>query len=417
MDADVIIAGGGLVGLTGGLALAQAGFDVLVLDASPATDRVAAAFDGRASALAYANFRMLETLGVAERLEGGAQPIAEILVTDGRPEDGLRRGGAGGAFLRFDPSELSGREDGEPLGYMVENRRMRGALLQCAAESRRLTHRAPAAVQSVAFEPAAARITTESGEELRAPVVLGAEGRSSLVREALGVRTHGWGYPQAGVVATVRCERPHHGVAHEYFLPAGPFAILPLTENRASLVWTEREDAAKAAVGLSDAAFAAEIARRFGDFLGAVTPEGPRWSYPLELRIAEKFVGPRAALIGDAARRIHPIAGQGFNLGMKDVAALADVLLDAAHLGEDIGGLDVLERYQRWRRFDSAVMAVATDAFNRLFSTDFAPVRLARDAGLAIVNRIAPARRLFMRDAGAELGDLPRLLRGERLDA
>lgn len=417
MDADVIIVGGGLVGLTAGLATAQAGFETLVLDASPATDRVAAAFDGRASALAYANFRMLETLGVSARLEGGAQPISEILVTDGRPGDGLRRGGAGAAFLRFDPSELSGREAGEPLGYMVENRRMRGALLQSAAEASRLTHRAPEAVRDVSFDTGAASVTTQTGEVLKAPLVVGAEGRHSLVRDALGVRVHGWGYRQSGVVATVRCERPHGGVAHEYFLPSGPFAILPLTENRASLVWTERNAAAKAAVALDDAAFAAEIARRFGDFLGEVRPEGPRWSYPLELRIAERFAGARGVLIGDAARRIHPIAGQGFNLGLKDAAALADVLRDASRLGEDIGGLEVLLRYQRWRRFDSAVMAVATDVFNRLFSTDLAPVRLLRDAGLAMVNRIPPARRLFMRDAGADLGDLPRLLRGERLDA
>jgi 2-octaprenyl-6-methoxyphenol hydroxylase len=242
---------------------------------------------------------------------------------------------------------------------------------------------------------------------------VGAEGQTSLVREAMGVRVVGWDYPQSGLVATVAMEQPHQGVAHEYFLPSGPFAILPLTENRASLVWTERTAAAKAAMALDAETFEAEMRRRFGDFLGEVRVIGPRFSYPLGLRVADSFVASRAALLGDAARRIHPIAGQGFNLGLKDAAALADVLAEAHGVGLDVGGLDVLERYQRWRRFDSVMLAAATDLFNRLYSNDIPPVRFARDLGMAAVDRLPFARRLFTRDAGADLGELPSLLRAE----
>jgi 2-octaprenyl-6-methoxyphenol hydroxylase len=413
---DVIIVGGGMTGLAGGLALAHAGLRTVVLDAAPAASRVAPDFDGRASAIAYANFRMLERLGVAARLEGRVQPIAQILVSDGRAPDGLRRGGPGPALLRFDARELDaragdGRNDLEPLGYMIENRWLRRALQEAIAAAENVVHRAPARVEAVVLEPGAARVRLAGGEALAAPLVVGAEGAASVVRETMGVRVVGWDYPQRGLVATVRHEKPHNGVAHEYFLPSGPFAILPLTENRASLVWTERTRAAEAAMALREVDFEAEVRRRFGDFLGAVRIEGPRFSFPLGLRMAEDFVRSRAALLGDAARRIHPIAGQGLNLGLKDAAALADVLGEAARVGLDLGGLDVLERYQRWRRFDSVMLAAATDLFNRLYSNDLAPVRLLRDLGMAAVDRLAFARRLFARDAGADLGEIPSLLR------
>jgi len=268
-------------------------------------------------------------------------------------------------------------------------------------------------VASVRFEPAHGVVLLKDGTELTGKLVIGAEGRKSLVRDAIGVRTVGWSYRQNGLVATVRHEKPHNGIAHEYFLPSGPFAILPLTGNRASLVWTERRAAAEAAIALGPEIFEAEVRRRFGDFLGEVHVEGPRFTYPLELRVAERFVAPRAALMGDAARRVHPIAGQGFNLGLKDAAALSDVLGEALHVGLDPGALDVLERYQTWRRFDSVALAAATDVFNRLYSNDLAPVRFARDLGMAAVNRLGVARRLFSRDAGADLGELPSLLRAE----
>jgi 2-octaprenyl-6-methoxyphenol hydroxylase len=408
---DVVIVGGGMAGLAGALALGRAGLRTLVLDAAPAERRVAPEFDGRASAVAYANFRMLGRLGVAGHLEGRVQPITEILVSDGHAPDGLRRGGPGPAFLHFAARELDDREDGEPLGYMIENRWLRHALLAALDVAPNVTHRAPARVADVALSPESARLTLADGEEIRAPLVVGAEGAASLVREAMGVRSVGWDYPQAGLVATVRHEKPHGGMAHEYFLPSGPFAILPLTEDRASLVWTERRAAAAAAMALDEAGFEAEVRRRFGGFLGALRVEGPRFSYPLGLRVAEAFVRPRAALLGDAARRIHPIAGQGLNLGFKDAAALADVLAEASRVGLDLGGLDVLERYQRWRRFDSVMLAAATDVFNRLYSNDLPPVRFLRDLGMAAVDRLPLARRLFTRDAGADLGELPSLLR------
>jgi 2-octaprenyl-6-methoxyphenol hydroxylase len=410
---DVIVAGGGMAGLAAGLALARAGLDTAVVDAAPAEAQLAPTFDGRASAIAYANYRMLLKLGLGPALEGHVQRIEHILVSDGRAPDRLRRGGPGPTLLHFDRRDLDPREEGEPLGYMLENRRLRFGLLEAAQSAPRLTTIAPVKVVGVTLKPEAGRVQLADGRELDAPLVVGAEGQTSLTREAMGVRVVGWDYPQSGLVATVVMEKPHRGVAHEYFLPSGPFAILPLTENRASLVWTERTAAAKAAMALDPATFEAEMRRRFGDFLGDVRIVGPRFSYPLGLRVADRFVAPRAALLGDAARRVHPIAGQGFNLGLKDAAALADVLEEAHGVGLDVGGLDVLERYQRWRRFDSVMLAAATDLFNRLFSNDVAPVRFARDLGMAAVDRLPFARRLFTRDAGADLGELPSLLRAD----
>jgi len=223
----------------------------------------------------------------------------------------------------------------------------------------------------------------------------------------------GWSYPQVGIVATVEHEKPHNGVAYEHFLPSGPFAILPMTGNRSSLVWTETKTKAPALLALDEAGFNAELARRFGDHLGKTKSAGPRWSYPLAFHIARDFVKPRFALAGDAAHGIHPIAGQGLNLGLKDAAALAEVLLDAARLGRDIGALDTLKRYERWRRFDSVVMGGTMDALNRLFSNDIAPIRHLRDLGLGIVDSIAPARKFFMRHAGGDVGKLPKLMKGE----
>jgi len=412
-DCDVVIVGGGMVGATLALALKSAGLKPILVDRAAMSAQRDAAFDGRASAIAYSSFRQWRVLGVGDALEGDAQRIEQILVTDGR-SPGAGSGPALPTFLRFDSAEIARRTDGEPLGYMLENRHIRAALAQGLLDSD-IEVVAPAKVMAVVAEAADARVLLEGGREIVAPVVIGADGRGSFVRRAAGINAIGWPYGQSGVVATVDLERPHNGVAHEFFLPTGPFAILPLRDNRASLVWTETAAAAEALMGARPEVFAAHLSRRFGDVAGAVSATGPRFAYPLSLSLAERTVAPRMALVGDAAHTIHPIAGQGLNLGLKDIAALAEVLVDAARLGEDIGNVLVLERYARWRRFDTVMLAAATDAFTRLFSNDHAALRLVRDAGMAAVNAIPPARRFFMQEAGGASGELPRMLRGEAL--
>jgi 2-octaprenyl-6-methoxyphenol hydroxylase len=409
---DVVIAGGGLTGPTLALALSDAGFKVALCDVEPLQARLDPGFDGRASAIAAANWRQWRTLGVAHRLEPDAQPIRRILVTDG-PAPGPSAAAPFPAFLEFSSSDLGG-EDGEPMGRMIENRHIRRAFAEALAE-REVATFAPAAVVEAVIEDPACRATLSDGGVLEAPLLVGAEGRRSVVREAAGIGTYGWAYDQCGVVATVRLERDHEGVAHEYFLPGGPFAILPLTDHRASLVWSERKDRARALVEASPEAFEAHLARRFGDFLGRPSLVGARTQFPLSLQMAERMVAPRVALVGDAAHAVHPIAGQGLNMGLKDAAALAEVVVAARRLGEDWSSELVLERYARWRRVDAVGLALATDLFTRLFSNDHPALRLARDAGLALVNRLAPAKRLFVREAAGLLGETPRLLRGKPL--
>ncbi|PZU60822.1 MAG: 2-octaprenyl-6-methoxyphenyl hydroxylase [Brevundimonas sp.] len=408
---DIVIAGAGLTGAAFALAAAQAGLRVVMVDPQPFDAQLAPTFDGRSTAIAFSTFRMLDALGLGEALRPHACRMDHILVTDGRRPGAASRA-ASPAFLRFDAEEIGGRTGGEPLGYMVENRRIRAALAEAVTRAG-IEVRAPASVAAVEVDPGKATVMLADGSRLVAPLVVGAEGRGSTVRRAAGIDTVGWGYGQSGVVATVKLGRDHGDVAHEYFLPGGPFAILPLTEQRASLVWTETTRRGEALRDASDAAFHAHLMRRFGEFLDGATVEGPRFVYPLSLSLAERLTAPRIALIGDAAHGVHPVAGQGLNMGLKDAAALAEVLAEAARLGEDIGAETVLERYARWRRFDNAALAAGFDAFVRLFSNDIAPVRLARDIGLAAVNRIGPLRRAFMHEAGGATGDLPRLLRGE----
>ncbi len=409
---DVIIAGGGLTGPTLALALSDAGLEVALCDAEPLATRLDPSFDGRSSAIAAANWRQWMALGVAPLLAPDAQPIRRILVTDG-PAPGPSAGAPSPVFLEFSSDDLGGG-DGEPMGWMIENRRIRQAFAQVLAK-RKVAAFAPAAVIDAVIADPACRVTLADGRVLEAPLLVGAEGRRSVVRDAAGIGTYGWDYGQCGVVATVRLERDHEGVAHEYFLPGGPFAILPLTDQRASLVWSEHKDRARALVEASPEAFEAHLARRFGDYLGRPALVGARMQFPLSLQMAERMVGPRVALVGDAAHAVHPIAGQGLNMGLKDVAALAEVIVEARRLGEDWSSQLVLERYARWRRVDAAGLAVATDLFTRLFSNDHPALRLARGAGLALVNRLAPAKRLFVREAAGLLGETPRLLRGEPL--
>jgi 2-octaprenyl-6-methoxyphenol hydroxylase len=409
-DADVIIAGAGMAGATLALALAQGGLRPLLIDPQPFAAQLDPTFDGRSAAISFSSFRGLDALGVGDALRPHAQRIEQILVTDGRSA-GAASPGPTSVFLRFDAAEIAARVHAEPLGYLVENRRTRSALAQ-AIEAAGLPVLAPAKVAGVKIEGAGGTVTLDDGRTLSAPLIIGAEGRGSAVRRAAGIGAVGWDYRQSGIVATVKLEHPHRGVAHEYFLPSGPFAILPLTEDRISLVWTESTLAGEALGAARPEVFAALLRRRFGPFLGRIEVVGPTFVYPLSLQLAERLSAPRVALLGDAAHGVHPIAGQGLNLGLKDAAVLAEVLVDAARRGEDIGAEAVLERYARWRRFDATILAAGMDAFVHLFSNDHPAIRLARGVGMAAVNQIGPARRFFMREAGGAVGDLPRLFRG-----
>lgn len=400
---DVVIGGGGMVGLTLALALAEGGLKVTVADPLPQSAQLDAVYDGRVCALAYASVRMFQALKVWPGLSAHAQPICDILVTDAK----LDRE-ASPFSLHFDHREI-----GEPLGHIVENRHIRGALYAAAHANGNIAIVSPAAMTALSHEGAHIVAALSNGRSVRAALAVAADGRESAMRQAQGIGIVGWSYPQMGIVATVEHSRPHNGVAYEHFLPSGPFAILPLKGNRSSLVWTEKDTLAPKILKAGDMEFEAELSRRFGRHLGVTKVSGPRWSYPLKFHLARSYVRPRFALAGDSAHGIHPIAGQGLNLGLKDAAALAESVLDAARLGLDIGSFDVLKRYERWRRFDSLVMAAAMDGLNRLFSNDIAPLRMARDLGLGLVDRIGPARRFFMRHAGGDVGKLPRLLKGE----
>jgi len=414
-DADVILSGGGLVGQTLALALDQAGVSVIVIDASKPADTLAPSFDGRAFAIAFASYRMWRSLGLGDELDAVAQPIEEIMVTDGSLRDAGRRGGPSPLHLHFDRAELN--EDGEPLGLMLEARYVRRALDNGVKARPSIKMIQPMSVSALERDPAGVTVTLADGKQLRAPLLVGADGRRSFVRGAVGIRTIGWDYPVTAIVATIEHEKPHGAVAHEFFLPNGPFAILPLKGNRSNIVWAEPRAAADALLKMNEADFLAELGRRFGDFLGELSLEGPRFGYPLSLQLAERMIDTRVCLAGDSAHGIHPLAGQGLNLGLKDCAALAECIADGMSLGLDPGEVSILERYQRWRRFDNVSMALGMEFFDKMFSNSFTPLRVARRVGLAAVNGVGPARRFFMKYAGGGAGDLPKLLRGESLAA
>lgn len=418
LDTEVLIAGGGMVGLTLGIALAGAGVATVVVDAADPAALQTAAYDGRSSAIARGSQQALAALGIWPGMAAAAEPILEIRVSDGKV--GAR---ASSLFLHYHHQELGPDHEG-PLGYIVENLATRRALQARAAGMANLTLLAPVRIAALENGPgeatAAVTAALSDGRRVRAQLAVGAEGKASPLREMAGIRVTRWDYAQVGIVCTVAHEAPHQGVAHEHFLPAGPFALLPMTDgpegdHRSSLVWTERRALAPAMMALAEADFAAELQRRFGDGLGRLRQAGGRWSYPLGLMLAERCVDARLALVGDAAHVIHPIAGQGLNLGLRDVAALAETLVDARRLGLDLGSSEVLARYQGWRRVDGTLLAVATDGLNRLFSNDLGPLRLIRDLGLAAVDRAPPLKRFFMRHAMGLVGDLPRLVRGETL--
>jgi len=418
---DILIAGGGLTGGLAALALANSGFRIGLAEGL-ATDRmVDPSFDGRTTAIAYANMRLIRRLGLWPAITDHAEPIQDILVTDGHRRTRFRDGAVSPFHLHFDSRMLGAAdEDGSPLGWIVENAPFRAALFQRLLDDDRVTIFAPATISDTRFEDAGARLVLKDGSVLRTPLLLAAAGKGSAIRSRAGIKATRYGYGQQGLIVAVSHARAHGGFAQEYFLPGGPFAILPMTDtpdgsshlpHRSSLVWTERDREAEALKQLDDDGFLEELRLRFGDYLGEIALAGPRASYPLSFTLSHAFVAPRLALIGDAARAIHPIAGQGFNLAIKDIAALVDVLSEAKRVGIDIGAMTVLDDYQSWRRFDSAMLALGTDALNRLFSTDLSVIRRIRDIGIGAVNAIAPARRFFMRQAGADVGELPSLLK------
>ena len=405
-DTDVIITGGGLNGPALGLALAQAGLAVTVIDAQPARARAEANFDGRAYALAIASKRLLSAIGVWDRIEGDAQPMLEIKTSDGRPGEG-----PGPFFLHFEAGEI---EDG-PMGCMVEDRHLYAAFLTAMEAEANLTHLPATTVTAQEAGPAGITVTLSDGRQVRARMLAGCDGRQSGTAERAGITRTGWGYGQTALVCAVGHERPHNGIAHQFFMPAGPLAILPLKGNRSSIVWSEAEETARAIAALSDADFLEVLRPRFGDFLGQIELAGGRFTYPLNLTLANAYTAPRLALVGDAAHGVHPIAGQGLNLGFRDVGALAEVLVEAHRRGEDIGAGDVLERYQSWRRFDSTALALGMDGVNRLFSNDNLALRVARDLGMGLVGAMPGLRRAFIRQAAGIAGRPARLLSGKPL--
>ncbi|MEC8725827.1 MAG: FAD-dependent monooxygenase [Pseudomonadota bacterium] len=397
---DVAIVGGGMVGLSLALALNSAGVAVSVIEKDNLREMAAATFDGRGTAIAAGSRRILEGIGLWAALADEAEPIFEIRVADG----------ASPLFLHYDHLDVGKG----PLGWIVENAHMRRALSSAATAAQLMVFEQTSLVNT-SHASGKISLTLSDEKTVDARLVVAADGRQSSLRDMVGIETVQWLYPQTGIVCAVEHEVPHQGIAHEHFLKAGPFAILPMTQNRSSIVWTERTDAAASILKMDDIAFGTALHDRFGDFLGDIRVCTHRWSYPLSAVHAKSYVAPRVALVGDAAHGIHPIAGQGFNLGLRDVAALAEIIVDQLRLGVDPGDAAALNRYENWRKPDNMMMIAATDLLNRLFSNDVAPLRMARDAGLAIVNELGPFKRLLMRHAMGLVGDLPRLARGEPL--
>jgi len=402
-DTDIVIVGGGLNGPALALALAQTGYKVSVIDTLTESTRKDAGFDGRAYALALASQQLLRAIGIWPLVAGNAQPMLEIKATDGHA-------GAGPSpfFMHFDHAEI---EEG-PMGYMVEDRHLRRAFLEAMKAQPGISQINGKTVVGQSVDPAGVSVTLDDGSSVTGRLLIGSDGRKSGTAARAGIKRSGWDYGQTALVCAIRHELPHHGIAHQFFMPPGPLAILPLTGNRCSIVWSERHDTAATINALDDAGYLQVLRPRFGDFLGEIALEGARFTYPLNLTIADSFFGERMALIGDAAHGMHPIAGQGLNAGLRDVGALAEILTLAGRRGEDIGSQQVLERYQQWRRFDTTTLVMATDMVNKLFSNDNPLLRLGRDLGMGVVGSIPALRRNFVREAAGLTGDLPRLMQG-----
>ena len=401
-DSDILIAGGGLNGPALALALAQAGFGVTVADARPAPERAGTNFDGRGYALALASQRLLNAIGVWGAVAPNAQPLLEIKVSDGRAGQGPSP-----FFLHFDHAEI---EEG-PMGFMLEDRFLYRAFLSAMQAEERVTLLSQTGVTGHSITPGGVTATLSDGSTHTARLLVGCDGRGSGVAQRAGIRRTGWGYGQTALVCAIAHEKPHNGIAHQFFMPPGPLAILPLPGNMSSIVWSETDDMAASIHALPDKDYMQVLRPRFGDFLGGISLVGNRFTYPLSLSVANHFVADRVALVGDAAHGMHPIAGQGLNAGLRDVAALAQVLTQAQRRGEDIAAIQVLERYQEWRRFDTAALVAATDLTNRLFSNDNPLLRMGRDIGMGLVGALPGLRRGFIREAAGLSGDLPDLMR------
>lgn len=402
MNADVIVVGGGLVGATLAVALGRHGLTSVIVDQAELSETATAEYDGRVSAVASASARMLGAIGLGGVIEAHGQPIDEIRATDG-----LSR-----LHVHFDAAAAASG----PLGWMVENRFLRRALLDAVAASPEVVLLAPAATAAVTRSATGVAVTLEDGRSITAPVMVAADGRGSPLRVAAGIRLAEWHYDAVSLVTTIAHERAHGGVAFEIFLPTGPLAILPMRPEPArhlsAIVWTVPGGDADGWAGLHPAALARELAARMDGFLGALAIASPVTRYPLRLQHADAFVADRLALVGDAGHVIHPIAGQGLNLGLRDVAALTEVLVDASRLGLDLGDAQVLARYQRWRRADVLAVSAATDGLARLFGLGGRLPAAVRRLGLAAVDRMPRVKGFFMAEARGEGGDLPALLRG-----
>ncbi|MBU2941166.1 UbiH/UbiF/VisC/COQ6 family ubiquinone biosynthesis hydroxylase [Shimia thalassica] len=401
-DTDILIAGGGLNGPALALGLAQAGFDVTIVDNRPTLARADDNFDGRGYALAVASKRLLTAIGVWDDIAGNAQPMNDIKVTDGRAGEGPSP-----FFLHFDHTEI---EEG-PVGFMLEDRFLYRAFMDALGKEKRITQISQDSVIDQAPDATGVTVSLASGRTLRARLLVGCDGRQSGVAQRAGIKRTGWGYGQTALVCAIAHEKPHHGIAHQFFMPPGPLAILPLPGNMCSIVWSETDENAAEIQALSDEDYMAVLRPRFGDFLGKIELAGARFTYPLNLTVANEFVADHVALVGDAAHGMHPIAGQGLNAGLRDVAALVEILQDAKQRGEDFSTINVLERYQEWRRFDTHALIAATDLTNKLFSNDNPLLRLGRDIGMGLVNASPALRRTFMREAAGLNGGLPRLMR------
>lgn len=401
-DSDILIVGGGLAGPALALALAQAGRSVTVIDALPHDTRVTPDFNGKSYALALASVRLLAAIGIWDRVQHNAQPMLEIKVSDGRAGEGPAP-----FFLHFNHAEI---EEG-PMGHMCEDRFLRAALLTAMNETPHITQiTGTVTAQDVTAD--GVTLTLSDGQRVSGRLLVGADGRESGTARRAGISRTGWDYGQTALVAAIEHDLPHHGIAHQFFMPPGPLAILPLPGSVSSIVWSESDATATRFAALSDEDFMQVLRPRFGDFLGQIALRGKRYSYPLGLTVANSFIAPRVALLGDAAHGLHPIAGQGFNAGLRDVGALAQVIDEAARRGEDFAAPDVLARYQQWRRFDTATLALTTDLTNRLFSNDNPLLRGLRDLGMGAIGAMPRLRRGFIREAAGLTGDLPDLMKG-----